>query len=203
MDQNLPYLSKLSKYLKVMHMNRVIQNGIYFGAGLIVCFLIFGAVLNSTTPTAAQNSIDSATNTQLANQPSQQGSGNAQAVKVVVQGSSYVFSPAEFKQGPVRLEFDMTTLVGCSRSIVIPEFGIRKTLSEGDNVVEFTPTKAGTFNIACSMNMYRGTFTVLQADGSKSSYVQPAPAPSAGGGCGCGGGAAKAASPLPSGGSCH
>jgi hypothetical protein len=178
-------------------MNGMIKNGIYFGAGLIVCFLIFGAVLNFSAPTAAQNKVIS---TPTANQPGQPSSGSAQTVKVVVQGSKYVFSPAEFKQGPVRLEFDMSTLVGCSRGIVIPEFGITKYLSEGDNVVEFTPTKSGTFNIACTMNMYRGTFTVLQSDGSKSDYVQPAPAPSAGGGCGCGAAASGAAKV---GGSCH
>jgi len=52
----------------------------------------------------------------------------------------------------------MSTVVGCSRDIVISSFGVRKAVSPGDNIIEFTPDKTGTINIACSMNMYRGTF---------------------------------------------
>ena len=88
--------------------------------------------------------------------------GNAQVVKLWVEGGNYVLSPAEFKKDvPVRIEADISRTPGCSRSIVISSFNIRKTVSSGDNVIEFTPTKTGTFNIACSMNMYRGTFTVV------------------------------------------
>ena len=81
---------------------------------------------------------------------------------------------------------------GCSKSVVISAFNIRKVLSSDDNVIEFTPDKAGTFNIACSMNMYKGTFTILQSDGTKSNYVEQASAAGrtcggGSGGCGCGG----------------
>jgi plastocyanin domain-containing protein len=81
---------------------------------------------------------------------------------------------------------------GCSKSIVIPAFNIRKNLIGSDNVIEFTPNKAGNFNVACPMNMYRGTITILEADGSKSNYVEKASNSGAtcgsnGGGCGCGG----------------
>ena len=88
--------------------------------------------------------------------------GNAQVVKLWVEGGNYVLSPAEFKKDvPVRIEADISRTPGCSRSIVISAFNVRKIVSEADNVIEFTPTKTGTFNIACSMNMYRGTFTVV------------------------------------------
>ncbi len=89
-------------------------------------------------------------------------SGNAQIAKMYVSGGNYVITPSEFKAGvPVRIEADISKMPGCSKSIVISAFNIRKTVSASDNVIEFTPTKAGTFNIACSMNMYRGTFTVM------------------------------------------
>ena len=89
------------------------------------------------------------------------GSGNAQVVKLSVQGANYVLIPNEVKKDiPVRIEADMAKMPGCSKSIVISAFNIRKTVSQTDNPIEFTTTKAGTFNIACSMNMYRGTFTV-------------------------------------------
>lgn len=115
------------------------------------------------------------------------GNQNVQIVKLSVSGGNYVLEPSEVKVGiPVRLEADMNKMPGCSRSVVIPSFGVRKNLNEKDNIIEFTPDKSGTFNIACSMNMYTGTFTVVGVDGAKSNYVEQA-LPS-GGGCGMGGG---------------
>lgn len=120
-------------------------------------------------------------------------SGSIQVVKLSVQGGSYILEPSQVKKGiPVRIEADISKMPGCSKSIVISAFGIRKTLTASDNIISFTPDKAGTFNIACSMNMYRGVFTVLENDGTKSAYVDTsAPTGSScgagGGGCGCGG----------------
>ena len=120
-------------------------------------------------------------------------SGNAQVVKFYVEGSQYVFEPSSVKKGiPVRLEADISRMPGCSKSIISSELGIRKTFSSSDNTLVFTPNKAGTFYVACSMNMYKGTLTVLESDGAKNSYVQTPPSSGAscgagGGGCGCGG----------------
>jgi len=86
-----------------------------------------------------------------------------QIVKLSVENGKYILDPPEIKKGvPVRIEADMSKMPGCSKSIVIASFNIRKTLNSKDNTIEFTPDKAGTFNIACSMNMYRGTFVVLE-----------------------------------------
>jgi len=120
-------------------------------------------------------------------------SGDVQIVKMHVEGSQYIFEPSSVKKGlPVRLEADVSRMPGCSKGIISPELGIRKTFSSSDNILEFTPTKAGTFYIACSMNMYKGIFTVLESDGSKSNYVQAPTSSGAScgagnGGCGCGG----------------
>jgi len=122
-----------------------------------------------------------------------QVAGDVQVVKMHIEGSQYVFEPSTVKVGTlVRLEADISRMPGCSKSIVSTELGIRKSFTSDDNTITFTPTKAGTFYITCSMNMYRGTLTVLQADGSKSSYVQTQSASgmtcgAGGGGCGCGG----------------
>lgn len=122
--------------------------------------------------------------------------GEVQVVKLSVENGRYVMNPSEIKKGiPVRIEADMSKMPGCSRSIVIPSFNVRKNFASESNTVEFIPDKAGTFNIACSMNMYRGTFTVLENDGSQPVYVEQASASSGGicgasggsGGCGCGG----------------
>mgnify|MGYP001587251904 CR=1 FL=1 len=120
-------------------------------------------------------------------------SGDVQIVKMYVKGSQYVFEPSSVRKGmPVRLEADVSRMPGCSKSVISSELNIRKTFNSEDNTLEFTPNKAGTFYIACSMNMYKGTLTVLESDGSKSEYVQApsnlgASCGAGGGGCGCGG----------------
>lgn len=119
--------------------------------------------------------------------------GDAQVVKMYVENNKYILEPSTFKIGiPVRIEADMSQMPGCSKSLSISAFNIRKTLTSSNNIIEFTPNKAGTFNIACSMNMYVGTFTVLEADGAKSNYAEAAPkggtCGGSSGGCGgCGG----------------
>lgn len=119
----------------------------------------------------------------------------AQVVQLSVQGTTYYPNPIRVKVGvPVQLVADINNMPGCSRSIVIPEFGINKYLSAGDNVIEFTPTKSGTFQFSCSMNMYHGQIIVENADGSVASYTGSASVTgstcggsSGGCGCGCGG----------------
>ena len=121
------------------------------------------------------------------------GSGNVQIVKLHVEGGQYIFEPSTVKKGiPVKIEADMSRMPGCSKSVISSELGIRKTFSSSDNTLEFIPNKAGTFYIACSMNMYKGTLIVSESDGSKSSYVQTptlsgASCGAGGGGCGWGG----------------
>src|SRR3989344_206800 len=120
-------------------------------------------------------------------------SGDVQIVKMYVKGSQYVFEPSSVRKGtPVRLEADISKMPGCSKSVISSELNIKKNFNSVDNTFEFTPNKAGTFYIACSMNMYKGTLTVLESDGSKSNYVQTPTASGSscganGGGCGCGG----------------
>lgn len=119
--------------------------------------------------------------------------GEVQVVKLSVENGRYVMNPSELKKGvTVRLEADMSKMPGCSKSIVISSFNVRKSFTSESNTIEFTPDKAGTFNIVCSMNMYKGTFTVLENDGSKPVYVESSPSSggscgASGGGCGCGG----------------
>jgi hypothetical protein len=115
-----------------------------------------------------------------------------QVVQLSVQGTTYYPSPIRVKVGiPVQLVADINNMPGCSKSVVIPEFNIRKTVSTSDNIIEFTPNKSGTFQFSCSMNMYKGQIIVEGADGSVASYTGSAPVNSgatcggSGGGCGC------------------
>ena len=61
---------------------------------------------------------------------------------------------------PVKIIADTERLTGCFRSLVIPEFNVRKSFTESDNTVEFTPTKIGTFSFTCAMGMGRGRMVV-------------------------------------------
>jgi len=116
-----------------------------------------------------------------------------QIVQLSVQGTNYYPNPIRVKIGiPVQIVADINNMPGCSKSIVIPEFGIRKIVSASDNVIEFTPNKSGTFQFSCSMNMFSGQIVVENADGSVAAYTGSAPVTSggscggSGGGCSCG-----------------
>jgi len=81
-----------------------------------------------------------------------------QIVQVTVQGSAYRFSPATVQADmPVRLVFDPKSLLGCSRSVTLPDYDIEKTIEEGDATIEFTPSGEGPISVACTMNMFTGT----------------------------------------------
>jgi len=63
---------------------------------------------------------------------------------------------------PVRWEVIGSDFMGCADSLVLRTFGVNKRLKEGLNVIEFTPSKAGTFTFSCSMGMIRGTMKVIE-----------------------------------------
>lgn len=66
---------------------------------------------------------------------------------------------------PVKWTISETSksITGCNRTMEIPEFDIEHTFAAGDNVIEFTPTKAGTYSYSCWMGMIRSTITVIEA----------------------------------------
>jgi heme/copper-type cytochrome/quinol oxidase subunit 2 len=131
------------------------------------------------------------------------GSNDVQIVNMKVVGSQYIMTPNVVKKGiPVRIVADMSAMPSCSKAFTIPDFGVQKYFTASDNTVEFTPNKAGTFKVACTMNMYRGTFAVTDdgtADAATTAAIAKQNAASAsspagtcgmgagGGGCGCGG----------------
>ncbi len=158
-----------------------LNKNIWFGALTIILLVLIGFFVLSNNSIVTSNEIVAKNEIQI--------------VKLSVENGQYIMSPSTLKKDvPVRIEADMSKMPGCSKSIVIPTFNVRKSLSESDNIIEFTPNKAGTFNIACSMNMYKGTFTVLESDGTKPNYIDQQPSQAstsrcgmAGGSCGCGG----------------
>jgi plastocyanin domain-containing protein len=124
-------------------------------------------------------------------------SGEIQTVEVSFKNYEYFPNPIELKKGvTTRLVFDLNTVQGCMRAVRIPTFNVEKYVKEGDNVIEFTPDKAGEFSIMCSMGMGTGVIKVVEADGSVPEVNDETlgiAAPvggtcgASGGGCGCSG----------------
>lgn len=129
--------------------------------------------------------------------------GNVQVVRMTQNAGGY--EPNAFtivKNVPVRWVITSTDPNSCASSIISSKIGVRQNLHPGENIIEFTPKEAGTIPFSCMMGMFRGSFQVVEDDGSIENAVVPAALPTAdsgdaqaaggacgGGGCGCGGGA--------------
>ncbi|MDR0347233.1 MAG: sulfite exporter TauE/SafE family protein [Coriobacteriales bacterium] len=55
------------------------------------------------------------------------------------------------------------SITGCNKRFFIPEYDIDHSLTVGDNIIEFTPTKPGRYSYSCWMGMIRGTIYVTEA----------------------------------------
>ncbi len=143
-----------------------------------------------------------------------------QVVNMTQDGSGYHPNKFTITRGiPVRWVINSTDSATCASTIVAQTLGVRKSLSSGENIVEFTPTETGQIRFTCIMGMFGGVFTVVDPSTSGPSTRVPAnapvvapageqqtsaPPPSTGGGscgksggCGCGGGAKKTQPVVP------
>ena len=88
--------------------------------------------------------------------------GGVQEVAMKVGQGYYEPSNLTIKAGvPVRWVVDGAGAQGCTGQLVIPDLNIVKSLSRGQNVIEFTAPNPGRLAFSCSMGMVRGSFTVL------------------------------------------
>jgi plastocyanin domain-containing protein len=56
---------------------------------------------------------------------------------------------------PVRLHFTAEPTAGCGRMLVIYGLNVRVTSTNGEEeIAEFTPTQAGTYDYSCGMRMF-------------------------------------------------
>ena len=85
-----------------------------------------------------------------------------QSAKVTISERGYQPVALRLRKGiPARVTFVRTTDATRVKEIVLPDFGIRRTLPLNQSVVvTFTPTRKGTFTFVCGMNMLRGTIVV-------------------------------------------
>lgn len=145
---------------------------------VVVLVVIAGAYLLTKNPQTTSNP-SPGTQTQQSTTPSQQPSqaamessspvGSAMESNVkefTVTGSSFKFDPATLavnKGDKVKVTFKSA---GGFHDFVIDEFNVKsKIIGSGQDVVEFTADKSGTFNYYCSVDNHRamgmqGTLTV-------------------------------------------
>ncbi|HWQ50170.1 MAG TPA: sulfite exporter TauE/SafE family protein [Terriglobales bacterium] len=106
------------------------------------------------------------------------GAASGEAVAAAVEdGVQYVtsavssrgYEPIEVQKGiPVKwtLQASAGSLNGCNNAIVIPEYDLQVDLKAGDNLIEFTPDRSGTFVFSCWMGMVRSSIVVTSEDGT-------------------------------------
>lgn len=123
-----------------------------------------------------------------------------QVVKMIQNGNGYTPNSFTIKKGiPVKWIITSEDAFTCAASIVSSKLGIRKNLSAGENIIEFTPTEIGDARFTCSMGMYSGSFNIIEGDvppssnkdgATKQASVQTPTVNSGGsctgGRCGCG-----------------
>lgn len=74
---------------------------------------------------------------------------------------------------------------GCNGKMILQDFGIEYSFEEGENVIEFTPTEAGTYGYSCWMGMIRANIFVTDGsdDNRASAYTEYGPQSPKTGGC--------------------
>ena len=86
-----------------------------------------------------------------------------QSITTPVQSGAYQSFSAK-KGIPLvwHISVDEGVLNGCNNEIIIPDYNLSVRLHSGDNVVEFTPEKAGIINYSCWMGMIRAQIVVTE-----------------------------------------
>jgi hypothetical protein len=97
-----------------------------------------------------------------------EGSGATAVQTVTTTLASGRYQPITVQVGiPVRWTVTATDadINGCNGSIIIPAYNVEHDFHPGDNLIEFTPDRPGTYVYTCWMGMISSTITVLDENG--------------------------------------
>ena len=87
---------------------------------------------------------------------------NYQEVKINLSYGSYDdIIVQKGKKVKLILNVQENYLTGCNNVVMINEFNIKKKLEVGENIIEFTPDKVGTYSMNCWMNMITNNIKVI------------------------------------------
>jgi len=118
-------------------------------------YRLTGAVLPSFTRAASGNAAPSGA-------PAAVVVGGEQVVQMDQLANGYQPNRFTVKKGiPVQWVIDSREPWSCASSIRVPAFNIFRRLTEGQNVITFTPTQTGSLRFTCAMGMYSGVFDVV------------------------------------------
>ena len=146
-------LGTLSSYMSKKFSNKIMK----FGAILVIVlgFSMFNNALALSGINFSQGSEnDSGVRAEIQD--------NIQVVTTKLKGGTY--EPIIVEVGkPVKWNIQVSngSLNGSNNKIIIREYEIEKSLEMGDNIIEFTPTEAGTYTYSCWMGMLRSKIYVV------------------------------------------
>ena len=146
-------LGTLRSYMSKKFANKIMK----FGAILVIVlgFSMFNNALALSVINFSQGSEnDSGVRAEIQD--------NIQVVTTKLKGGTY--EPIIVEVGkPVKWNIQVSngSLNGCNNKIIIREYEIEKSLEMGDNIIEFTPTEAGTYTYSCWMGMLRSKIYVV------------------------------------------
>lgn len=136
--------------------------------GLLVVFLAIFNITNGfnlaglSAKLSNLKSAQSASNT-VKDDPNVKLENGVQIVRMTQNGSGYKPNKFTIKKGiPVKWIVNSTESGSCAASLYSQKLNIRKFLSAGENIIEFTPQETGQIAFSCSMGMYRGSFNVVE-----------------------------------------
>lgn len=146
-------LGTLSSYMSKKFSNKIMK----FGAILVIVlgFSMFNNALALSGINFSQGSEnDSGVRAEIQD--------NIQVVTTKLKGGTYESIIVEVGK-PVKWNIQVSngSLNGCNNKIIIREYEIEKSLEMGDNIIEFTPTEAGTYTYSCWMGMLRSKIYVV------------------------------------------
>lgn len=100
-------------------------------------------------------------------------SGEDTAVQIVdgVQIVNSVLSAGQYPDITVLADIPVKWIIdapegsvnGCNYKMLIPSYGIEHSFQEGENIIEFTPTKTGDISYTCWMGMIRANIHVVDS----------------------------------------
>lgn len=136
-------------------------------AGLVVILLSLFNISNGFNLTGWKTAFGKSNNITTITDPNVQLVNGQQIVSMEENNSGY--SPNRFtiqKDLPVQWKINVKAPNSCAISLIVPDYKIQKTLSAGENIIEFTPTKTGRIPFSCAMGMYTGYFDVVDQNSS-------------------------------------
>ncbi len=144
-------------------------------AGILVIILAFFNITNGFNLAGWQNPTVNSSQSTVHSQsvdPNVKMENGVQIINMVETSSGYSPNKFTIKKGvPVRWVIDAQAPNSCASSILVSSLNIRKTLTAGQNVIEFTPKEVGKIPFSCGMGMYTGVFNVVDDQGNGATAV--------------------------------